>query len=299
MNELIVIEKKIKNMIYEIRGEQVMLDYDLAKLYECKNGTKEINQAVKNNPIKFPERYCWVLTDDESKEFLVKNFDQKIETRGGRFKNQRVFTESGVAMLATILHTKVATEISIKIMDAFVSMRHYLVDNKDIYKSINNINNKLIEHDKKFNYFFSKFDKKEQLFLKGQTFSAYSNILDILKNAKDNIIIVDEYADISFLNLIKNIQCDIVLITKDSKRLSDLDIEIYNKEYDNLKVIRNNSFHDRYFIIDNKEFYHCGTSINRIGYKTFSITRMNDEKTYIELLNKVQKIINKKEEQYA
>lgn len=99
-----------------------MTAFDLANLYQCKNGTKEINQAVKNNPEKFPKRFYWILSDEESNIFLVKNFDQKKETRGGRYKNQRVFTESGVAMLATILHTSVAIKVSIKIMDAFISI---------------------------------------------------------------------------------------------------------------------------------------------------------------------------------
>ena len=170
MNEIIEKEDtKIENMIYEIRGVQVMLDSDLAKLYKCKNGTKEINQAVKNNPKKFPEKFSWILNDIESNNFLVKYFDQKKETRGGRYKNPRVFTESGVAMLATILHTSVAIEVSIKIMDAFVAMRHYLIDNRNVFESINNINNKLIYHDnklldydEKFNYLFSKFDKKKK-----------------------------------------------------------------------------------------------------------------------------------------
>lgn len=96
-----IIDNNIKNLIYEINGKQVMLDSDLAKLYECKNGTKEVNQAVKNNLEKFPERFSWILTDEDSNIFLVKNFDQKIETRGGRFKNPRVFTEEGIAMLAS------------------------------------------------------------------------------------------------------------------------------------------------------------------------------------------------------
>ena len=120
---------KIENMIYEIRGQQVMLDSDLAKLYQCKNGTKEINQAVKNNPNKFPKRFSWKLTDEEIKIFLVANCDQKIETRGGRYKNPRVFTEQGVAMLATILKSKVAVKVSIEIMDAFVAMRKYISNN--------------------------------------------------------------------------------------------------------------------------------------------------------------------------
>ena len=133
MNELLVNEElKIEDMIYEIRGKQVMLDSDLAYLYKCKNGTKEINQAVSRNINKFPERFSWKLTDNESENLLVTICDQKgkIDRRGGKFKNPRVFSEEGVAMLATILKTEVADEISIKIMDAFVVMR------KDISNSL-------------------------------------------------------------------------------------------------------------------------------------------------------------------
>ena len=120
-------ELNIENIIYEIRGKQVMLDSDLAKLYNVE--TKRINEAVKNNPNKFPERFSWKLSTSDSYEFLVKKFDQKIETRGGKYKNPRVFTEQGVAMLSTILKSKVAVETSIKIMDAFVKMRKYISNN--------------------------------------------------------------------------------------------------------------------------------------------------------------------------
>ena len=126
----------IKSMIYEVRGKQVMLDSDLAILYGCKNGTKEINQAVKNNPLKFPKRYCFKLSDEESKSFLVKNFDQKMETRGGKFKNQTVFTEQGIYMLATILKTKIAVEATIKIMDTFVRLRELVSENKTLFKRV-------------------------------------------------------------------------------------------------------------------------------------------------------------------
>ena len=151
-------EINIENKIYEIRGKQVMLDSDLALLYKCKNGTKEINQAVKNNAEKFPERFSWRLSDDESYEFLVKNFDQKNETRGGRYKNPRVFTEQGVAMLATILKTEVATQVSIRIMDAFVRMRHYIGNNEF---RISNVERKVIEHDTELKLLKESFDKFE------------------------------------------------------------------------------------------------------------------------------------------
>ncbi len=269
-----IIDNNIKNLIYEINGKQVMLDSDLAKLYECKNGTKEVNQAVKNNLEKFPERFSWILTDEDSNIFLVKNFDQKIETRGGRFKNPRVFTEEGIAMLATILHTKVATQISIQIMDAFVSMRHFILDNKDIYQSLNNINNKLIDHDEKLEFIFSRFDKKEQLFFQGNYFDAYYNLYEILSTAKKEIIIIDNYADISLLDLIKNLNCNIILITRNNDRLSSKEIDKYNKQYNNLKVLRDNSFHDRFYIIDRTDFYLSGTSINNVGEKIFMIIKI-------------------------
>ena len=135
MNDLVVKENlNIKDLIYEVRGKEVMLDSDLAFLYGVE--TKRINETVKNNPLKFPERYCFRITDNESKSFLVENFDQKIETRGGKYKNPRVFTEQGVAMLATILKSKKATEVSINIMDAFVTMRHFIVENKNVFKNI-------------------------------------------------------------------------------------------------------------------------------------------------------------------
>ena len=133
----------IEDMIYEIRGKQVMLDSEIAKLYHVE--TKRINEAVKNNPLKFPERYCFKLTDIESKKFLVEKFDQKNETRGGRYKNPRVFTEQGVAMLATILKSKIATEVSINIMDAFVAMRKFIKSNLLEQQYINNL---VLEHDK-------------------------------------------------------------------------------------------------------------------------------------------------------
>ena len=129
MNEIVEKEKVIvEDMIYEIREKQVMIDSDLAKLYGCKNGTKEINQAVKNNIEKFPERYSWILTDKELDDLRSKNLTTNISNKSRSMP--RVFTEQGVAMLATILKSKIAAEISIKIMDAFVAMRHFINDNK-------------------------------------------------------------------------------------------------------------------------------------------------------------------------
>ena len=292
MNEVIEKEDiKIENMIYEVRGVEIIFDSDLAKLYNVE--TKRINEAIKNNPKKFPERYAFRV---EEKEYLF--LKSKISTsKGGSRKGHTAFTEQGVAMLSTILKSNTAIEVSIKIIDTFVAMRHYLIENKDIYKSLNNINNrlnnqesKLKEHNDKFELLFSKFNRKEQLFLSGQAFDAYVNILEILKETQEEIIVVDAYADITFLELISHIKCNIILITRNSNRLSDIEIEKYNKQYNNLKVIRNNSYHDRYFIIDNKEIYLCGSSINSLGDKTSMIIKLEDDvikKTLIENIKNI------------
>lgn len=191
------------------------------------------------------------------------------------------FTEQGVAMLATVLRSEKAVDISIKIMDAFVKMRHFIKDNSDIYKSLNRIDNKMMEHDEKIDFLFSKFDKKEHLFLEEHQYDAYRRVLEIFNFAKENIVVVDNYADRVFLDLIKNIKVKVTLITLNSKRLSDIEIEKYNKQYHNLEVIRDNSFHDRIMVIDNKEVYHLGSSINSLGDKVTAIIKLEDKKTLV------------------
>ena len=283
-------EKEIEGKIYEINGIPVMLDSDLAKLYSVQ--TKRINEAVKNNPYKFPERFSWVLNIHDELNLRSKFSTSSLKSNyGGRRHNIRVFTEQGVAMLTTIIKSKVAVETSIAIMDAFVKMRHFIVNNKNIFISLNNMNNKLIEHDKKINILFDRFEPKEILLLEGQTYDAYSKLLDIFKLAKEDLIIIDSYADNKILDMISKLKVNIMLITKDSKRLNELDIEKYNSQYNNLKVIRNNTFHDRYIIIDKKEVYHLGTSINNAGNGIFSINKLEDEFIIKYLINVVGEII--------
>lgn len=290
MNDLIE-KENIESMIYEIRGVQVMLDSDLAKLYECTNGTKSINLAVKRNIEKFPNDFYFQLTSGEYKNLKFQFETSSYNEHGGVRKLPYVFTEQGVAMLATLIHSKKAASVSISIMRAFVKMRHYIIDNSDIYKSLSNMNNKLIIHDEKIDYLFSRFDRKESLFLKGEIYDAYSNFINTFKEAKDELIIIDSYADITLLDIIKKLKCNIILITKDSDRLTEKEIDIYNKQYNNLKVIRNNDFHDRYFVIDNKMIYHSGTSINCAGDKIFSINVITDDLTKNILLEYINKII--------
>ncbi|MCI9084276.1 MAG: ORF6N domain-containing protein [Bacilli bacterium] len=288
MNELEILDEiTIENMIYEIRGKQVMLDSDLAKLYKCKNGTKEINQAVKNNVEKFPERFSWRLSDEESKIFLVKNFDQK-ETRGGKYKNPRVFTEQGVAMLATVLKSKTATKVSIAIMDAFVIMRKYISNNLLEQKYINDLVLQNTEDIKLLKQSFSKFEElSNEIYFDGQIYDAYSKIKDILSMAKKKLIIIDAYADKVVLDMIKDLSVKVTLIVKNKSLLTKTDINKYNSQYSNLTIVYDDTFHDRYFIIDNDIIYHCGASINHAGSKTFSINKLEDEIVKKSLINKI------------
>jgi len=279
---------EIVNMIYEIRGQQVMLDSDLAKLYQCKNGTKEINQAVKNNIEKFPERFSFRIEKNEIYDFLVKNFDQKKETRGGRYKNPRVFTEQGVAMLATILKTPVATQVSIAIMDAFVSMRRYISTNLLEQKYINNQVMKNTEDIKLLQESFKEFDKKKELndmFFEGQFYDAYSLLIDILNTATKNIIIIDNYIDKKFLDICAKIKVNFIIVTKE---IDKIDLEKYNKQYNNIKVRISSKYHDRFIILDNKTLYHCGASFKDLGKKCFCISKIENDNILKELL----KIVN-------
>ena len=297
---------KIEKIIYEIRGKQVMLDSDLAKLYQCKNGTKEINQAVKNNLDKFPERFSWKLTNEESNNLLVKIFDQKIkiDTRGGKYKNPRVFTEQGVAMLSTILKTKIATETSIRIMDAFVAMRHYIGNNLLEQKYINNM---VLENNERINRNTSdikllqeSFDKLEEnrevkeIYFDGKIYDAYSKIIDIFNEAKSELIVIDRYTDKTILDMIKNLKCKVILITGKNTKLTTLDIEKYNNTYNNLSIYYNDTFHDRYFVIDRNKIYHSGNSVNHIGYRKSSIDLLMDKNIKKTILKDIDNTINAK-----
>lgn len=284
MNDIIQ-ELNIENMIYEIRGKQVMLDSDLAKLYQCKNGTKVINQAVSRHLDRFPNDFCFQLTDIEMENLKSQLVTSSLNEYGGRRYNSYVFTEQGVAMLATILRTSVASEVSIKIMRAFVAMRKYMASNYIEPQQIINLvlkhDEQLTKHtnqiDKIFSYFESK-DPVNDIYITGQVYDAYSRILDILQLAKKELIIIDSYADKYVLDMISKIKVQVILVLSTNSRLTELDIDKYNKEYSNLTLINNDTFHDRFIILDKKKMYHLGTSLNNAGTKTFAINQVEDKR---------------------
>lgn len=238
MNELTSDENvKIENLIYEVRGMQVILDSDLARLYECANGTKTINLAVKRNAERFTEDFYFQLTKNEydNLKFQIEtsslneygkeeynnlkpqNGTPRLSSHGGVRKLPYVFTEQGVAMLASVLRTGVASSISIDIMRAFVAMKRYIGNNE--YRLLN-IENKIIEHDNSIKFLketFNRFDEKKkanEIYFNGQIFDAYSKIQEIFSSAKQKLIIIDAYADNTILDIIKRLSIKVIIITK-------------------------------------------------------------------------------------
>ena len=274
----------IENMIYEIRGKQVMLDSDLAKLYNVE--TKRINEAVKNNPYKFPERFSFRLNEIEMENLWSKFSTAKISNMSRSYP--RVFTEQGIAMLSTILKSKVAVETSIIIMDAFVKMRKIISSNLIEQKYINEL---VIKDNERINLLeesFSKLEEKDKInhiFYEGQIYDAYSLLIDIFKEAEKEIIIIDNYADKSILDMITNLNVRVTIVTRKFNLLKDIDIKKYNRQYHNLKVIYSDKFHDRFIILDKKVLYHSGASYKDLGNKCFAITKIED-KEYLETILK-------------
>ncbi len=284
MDDLVTSELQIENMIYEIRGKRVMLDRDLAKLYQYKNGAKTINLAVKRNIERFPEDFCFQISLKEFREclkFQIETSNEQSLGKGGNRKMPHAFTEQGVAMLATVLKSNIASQVSVNIMRAFVAMRKYLSNNlieQQLLEKQVLSNTKRIEKTETelvlLQESFKKFEEKKvvnEIYFNGQIYDAYSKILDIFNEAQKEIIIIDGYADKVILDIARNINASIKLITfTKNTKFQSLYLK-YSKQYSNLKVTYNNSFHDRYFILDQITVYHCGTSINYAGSKTFSI----------------------------
>ena len=268
---------EIKNKIYEIRGQQVMLDSDLAKLYKCKNGTKDINKAVKRNNNRFPYDFYFQLTDNEKYNLWFQTGTSNTMSR----TNPYVFTEQGISMLSSVLHTETAINMSIKIIRCFVEMRKYISNNLIEQKYINDL---VIEHDKDIKSLkrvFVEFkEKTNHIFFEGQIYDAYSLLIDILNKAKKEIIIIDNYAGKELLDILKDCKTNIIII---SKNIDEILIEKYNKQYLNITFIINNSFHDRFIILDKEKLYTCGSSFKDLGKKCFYIGEI-EEKEYLNLI---------------
>ncbi len=281
----IATNEEIQNLIYTIRGKQVMLDRDVAMLYNYK--TKRINETVSRNIERFPKEFCFQLTEEEKENMWsqIATASRNIETN--KFRNKKylpyVFTEQGIAMLSALLKSDIAVKVSINIMNAFVKMRKFISSNAQVFERLTNVEYKLLEHDKKFDEIFDRLQKedgfKQKIFFQGQIYDAYSLIVKIIKRAKDKIVIIDNYIDESILEMLskKNKDVKVIILTSPKCNILSLDVKKFNEEYPTLKILKTNKFHDRFIVIDNKELYHCGASIKDLGKKCFGINRIEDK----------------------
>ncbi|MFD1166973.1 ORF6N domain-containing protein [Sphingobacterium daejeonense] len=292
-NKPIISPMKIKNLIYTIRDKQVILDSDLAKIYQVE--TKVFNQAVKRNVERFPENFRFQLTQDE---FDTINLRSQIVTSsfnyGGRRYLPYVFTEQGIAMLSAVLRSDVAVKVSIEIMNAFVEMRKLLISNASLFHRLNKIELKQLESDQKFEEIFKalesdKLHSDKGVFYDGQIFDAYTFVSDIIRSAKSSIILIDNYVDDTVLTLLgkRNDNVTATIYTKNISNQLKLDLQRYNSQYPQIEIEVFSDAHDRFIIIDQTELYHIGASLKDLGKKWFAFSRMDIEVgRMLEILNK-------------
>ena len=276
MQDLIINENSIKDKIYTIRNMQVMLDRDLAELYGVE--TKRINEAVKNNQDKFMDDFYFELNDLEF-EYLRSKISTTsfIKTR----TNPKVFTEQGIYMLATILKSKVASQVTINLIKTFANMRKLISQNIALFERFERIENRLTIHDKNFNLLFKALEDKnnipvQNIFFDGQIYDAYSFVNDLLKLAKSEIVLIDNYIDDTVFTLFsKYPNINFTIYTSTISKQLKLDFEKYSKQYKNISLKTFKSSHDRFLIIDKKEIYHLGASLKDLGKKWFAFSKMS------------------------
>ena len=290
-------QENIKNMIYTIRGKQVILDSDIARLYEVE--TKKLNQSVKRNKERFPEEFCFQLSNIEMKNLRSQIVTSSLNKNnyGGRRYLPYAFTEQGVAMLSAVLHSDKAIKVSINIINAFIEMRKFILNNQMLFEKISNIELKQIEYQKStddkfekvFEYIGEHKEKEQKIFFNGQVYDAFSMIINLIKKAKNEIILIDNYVDIDTLNILskKNDNVNVQIYTKSNTKLTAKDINNFNQQYSKLEVKYTNIFHDRFLILDRKNIYHIGASIKDLGKKCFGITFIKYDAIIKDIIGKL------------
>ena len=286
-NEILTPQIKIEDKILVIRGQHVMIDRDLAELYGV--GTKVLNQAVKRNIKRFPERFMFQLNEQEFEFLRSQIVTSKIETRGGRQYLPYVFTEHGIAMLASVLKSETAIQISIKIIDAFVALRHFLQNNSQLFQRLEIVEKRqtnsefyLLEHGKKIDELFDKMDRykiedRQGIFFKGQIFDAYAKFESFITEAEKEIVLIDNFVDLSVLERLTKKQKDVkvTIYTRSKTEISALDIQKFNEQYPSVILKYTENIHDRFLIIDNKILYHIGASLKDLAKKCFGFEIMD------------------------
>ena len=288
--------KDIKSLIYVVRGQQVMMDSDLAMLYQV--DTKVFNQAVSRNIKRFPENFRFQLTKEEFD--ALRSQVATSNGRGGRRYRPYMFTEQGIAMLSGVLRSDVAIQVSIRIMNTFVEMRRFIANNALLFEKVSDIELKQLEYqkstdekfDKVFKYIEDHAESEQKIFFDGQIYDAFSLITSIIQKAQKEIILIDSYVDIDTLNILakKNAGVDVKIYTYASAQLTNRDAANFNAQYPILTVKRTQVFHDRFIILDGKTAYHIGASIKDAGKKCFGISLINDSGLVAELLKRLSTV---------
>ncbi len=275
---MVLSQKQIENRIFTIRDCQVMIDRDLAEMYQVE--TKVLNQAVKRNLERFPAAFRLQLNNTEKKE-LVTNCD-RFDSMKHSSNNPYAFTEQGVAMLSAVLRSNVAVQISVKIMNAFIQMRKLIAHHDGLLQRMDGLERKLVTADQKFEQVFKALEDKSNIssqgiFFNGQVFDAYELNSKIIRSAKKKIILIDNYIDESSLIQLakKKKGVDVHLLTKTISRQLKLDVQKANDQYGHFKVKTFGLSHDRFLIIDNEHVYHLGASLKDVGKKWFAFSKMN------------------------
>lgn len=301
-----VTPEKIQSLIYEIRGFQVMLDSDLAKLYQIE--TKNLNKAAQRNGERFPEDFRFQLTDEETK-FLRFQIGTSNSGAGGRRYNPWVYTEQGVSMLATVLHSEVAVQVSVSIVRAFVQMRHFISANGSLFARLDSVEKRQIETEEKLNrnivQFHEKLDvheknfekvfdaleaadlPKQGVFCDGQIFDSYKFVSDLIRKAKTSIVLVDNYVDDTVLSMLdkRKSKVSATIYTQGISKQFALDLQKHNAQYAPIDVRVLKNFHDRFLFIDEKTIYHIGASLKDLGKKVFGFSKLElDAKQLMNML---------------
>jgi hypothetical protein len=287
-------QQHIESRIITIRQVQVLIDRDLAELYQVE--TKVLNQAVKRNIDRFPDSFRFQLTDEEMAN--LRSQFETLEKQGKYTRSQFVtlnkkrghnikylpyaFTEQGVAMLSAVLRSDVAVQISIRIMQAFVNMRKFLFNNASVFQRLAHIEMKQLQSDEKFEQIFKALEAGQPhsdkgIFFDGQVFDAYSFVSDLIKRAETSIILIDNYIDESVLTFLSKRKANVsaIIFTKENSKTFQLNLKKHNAQYPHIDVKPFAHSHDRFLIIDNKELYHIGASLKDLGKKWFAFSKMD------------------------
>lgn len=283
-NHIVNVNNNVENMIYEIRGVQVMLSSNVAKLYQVE--TRRINEVIKRNIKRFPGTFCFQLTENEFYNLRSQFAISSENSHGGLRYLPYVLTEQGIMMLSGLLKSDIAVKVNVQIIDAFVKLRRHVSNSLINNEMLLNHENRILKLESTFNKMQEK-EKINTIFFEGQIFDAYTLLLDLFDNAKEEIIIIDNYASKELLKILKNIDKKILII---SKNFDDILVKKYNSEYSNIEFKSLDIFHDRFLIIDRKKLYSCGASFKDLGKKCFAINEMESKKLIDDLLDKIESV---------